>query len=354
MYRNIVSYVKNNKQMVWLSTWDKDGNRIVIEEECKPHLYMEVPLYDKPDGKSMFGCPVKRFEFNTNKERSTWMEANRNTRLFECLPVPKQYLLDKFWGQEQSHDFQKYPLRTFFFDIEVEIEDEFPEPEYALYPINVISVYDTMTGKISAWTYRKDIFDVFSEEDIARISKEVPDEFEEGLKIEVFRFNSERELLKSFIKYWRDNFPDILSGWNIVGFDVPYLVNRIKKVLGDGKERELSPIDWYRNCVSPRKDSESYEIMGISVCDYLPLYKKFIPKSQQSWKLDYMAKKDVGKGKLDYYDLGYDSLRDFMRKDFATFVKYNLIDSTLVKQIDDQRHFIGLMRKICNIRSLRV
>lgn len=296
------------------------------------------------------GTPLKKFEFNTNRERRDWTESNKNIRLFEFLSPAKQYLLDTFWGHEQDLDFQKYDLRSFFFDIEVEIEDEFPEPEFALYPINVISVYDTMTGKITAWTYRKDIFDVFSDGDIERISKEVPDEFEKGLKIEINRFSSERDLLSSFIKFWRENFPDVLSGWNIVGFDIPYLINRIKKVFGEGKERELSTINWYKNCVSLNKASDSYSIMGISICDYLLLYKKFISKSQSSWKLDYIAKKDLGKGKLDYYDLGYNSLREFMRKDFPTFVKYNLIDSTLVKQIDDQRHFIKLMRKICNFR----
>ena len=89
--------------------------------------------------------------------------------------------------------------------------------------------------------------------------------------------------------------------------------------------------------------------MGVSICDYMNLHKKFILKSQQSYKLDYIAKMETGKGKLDYYDLGYDSMQDFMRNDFATFVKYNIIDSTLVKQIDDNRHFIELMRRICNM-----
>lgn len=89
--------------------------------------------------------------------------------------------------------------------------------------------------------------------------------------------------------------------------------------------------------------------MGVSICDYMNLYKKFIPKSQQSWKLDYIAKKDTGFGKLDYYDLGYDSLKDFMRKDFPTFVKYNIIDTICVKKIDDVRQFIKLMRRVCNM-----
>jgi DNA polymerase elongation subunit (family B) len=89
--------------------------------------------------------------------------------------------------------------------------------------------------------------------------------------------------------------------------------------------------------------------MGVSLCDYMNLYKKFLPKSQQSWKLDYIAKNDTGKGKLDYYDMGYESMKEFMQKDFATFTKYNIIDTILVKQIDDKRQFIALMRRICNM-----
>ena len=151
------------------------------------------------------------------------------------------------------------------------------------------------------------------------------------------------------------NYPDIVSGWNIDGFDIIYLINRIKRIMPQDYEKKLSPISWHKNAIRATKESSlretvvKYHIMGLSICDYMNLHKKFILKSQQSYKLDYIAKMETGKGKLDYYDLGYDSLQDFMRKDFATFVKYNIIDSTLVKQIDDNRHFIELMRRICNM-----
>jgi DNA polymerase elongation subunit (family B) len=157
------------------------------------------------------------------------------------------------------------------------------------------------------------------------------------------------------LKYWESNFPDVVTGWNIDNFDIKYIINRIMRIMPEGSERRLSPISWHKNSIRITKGqvnkqmTVSYHIMGISICDYINLYKKFIPKSQQSFKLDYIANMETGKGKLDYYEMGYESMEEFMRKDFATFVKYNIIDSALVKMIDDERHFIELMRRICNM-----
>lgn len=81
----------------------------------------------------------------------------------------------------------------------------------------------------------------------------------------------------------------------------------------------------------------------------MDLYKKFAGTSRQSFKLDYIAKLELGIGKLDYYELGYESMQDFMQKDFSTFVKYNIIDTILIKLLDDKLNFITLMRNVCNI-----
>lgn len=355
MYRNLATYTKSGKQVVWIATWDSDGRRIEEEHEIKPYLYYEDSNCKDPAGTSMNGKPLRKMEFETSFDRSEWIKTSKNIPLYEKLNPERQYLLDEFCGQERSHEFMQFPFRTFFFDIEVEIDGCFPEPAFADYPINVISIYDTLSKTIYVWTYKKDINRALTDKHIEKIREEVNSEYEKDVKIQIFRFDKEFQLLDDFLKWWQKNYPDIVSGWNIDGFDIIYLINRIKRVMPDGYEKKLSPISWHKFAIRSVKESSlretvvKYHIMGVSICDYMNLHKKFVLKSQQSYKLDYIAKMETGKGKLDYYDLGYDSMQDFMRNDFATFVKYNIIDSTLVKQIDDNRHFIELMRRICNM-----
>jgi len=437
MYRNIATYTRKSiihsktvkQQYVWMSTWDADGNRIEIEEPVRPYLYFEQSSLKKDniDGMSMYNVPLKKMSFDNSVDRSKFIENSKGIPLFGKLSPTKQFLQDRFKGKERDADFSKFPLKTYFFDIEVQIEDCFPKPEDADYPINIISIYDKLASVVYAWAYKSDIDDIVTEDIEKKISDEVNAEYESGVKIEIFKFNKESSLLKHFLDWWQENIPDILTGWNIDGFDMPYLFNRIYKVLDHKREdkdswlSKLSPLyskigfcvsnpysekkakssksksekgsiekmistaseskrktyefkkeamededdllsdlseDVLRNelmSFESKKGSEDRDIsgeckiMGVSICDYLTLYKKFIPKSQQSFKLDYIAKMDTGKGKLDYYDLGYESMRDFMVRDFATFLKYNIIDSTLVKQIDDRKHFIDLMRRICNM-----
>ena len=355
MYRNVCTYTKSGKQIIWECTFDENGKRIELESEIRPYLYYEDVNFKKATQKSMNNKPLRFLDFNTSFDRNEWIKSSQNTPLFEKLSPVKQYLLNKYYGMERTEEFIKNKLRTFFLDIEVEIDGKLPEPELAEYPINVISIYDTDTHTIYAWTYKSNVFDVLTDARMDEIQTEVNNEYEKDVKVVIYRFEKEYALLSDFLKFWENNYPDIITGWNIDNFDIKYIINRIMRMMPEGSERRLSPIGWHKNAVRVTKGqvnkqmTVSYHIMGVSICDYINLYKKFIPKSQQSFKLDYIAKMETGKGKLDYYDMGYDSMEEFMRKDFATFVKYNIIDSDLVKLIDDERHFIELMRRICNM-----
>ena len=142
MYRNLVSYTKSGVQYIWEGTWDENGNRIEIETPIEPYLYYE-DINSKSEIKSMFGLPVRKMVFKTNWERSKWIETSKNIPLFEKLSPTKQYLLNKYLGMEHTEEFSKFPFRVFNIDIEVEIDGQFPDPIYADFPINVISLYDT-------------------------------------------------------------------------------------------------------------------------------------------------------------------------------------------------------------------
>ena len=157
------------------------------------------------------------------------------------------------------------------------------------------------------------------------------------------RCKDEYDLLKKFIEYISQDYPHIITGWNIEFFDVPYICNRIKKVLGEDSMKQLSP--W--NVVNQReisrfKNMETvFDILGISILDYLDLYKKFTYTAQESYKLDHIAKVELGKEKVDYGE--YDSFRMFYKNNWQKFVEYNVVDVELVDQLEDKMKLIELI-----------
>jgi DNA polymerase elongation subunit (family B) len=238
MYGNLATYTRAGVQYVWESTWDEDGNRIQIETPIEPYLFYEDSNI-KPENtkyKSMFGKPMRKMVFKTNFERSKWIESSKNIPLFEKLSPTRQYLLEKYLGLEQTPEFTKYPFRVFNIDIEVEINGVFPDPLYADYPINVISLYDTHTSNVIVWLYNKNIDTEFTKEHEKQIQQEIKEQYDSNINQVIFCcFDKEHQLLEDFITYWEHNYPDIITGWNINKFDILYIINRIIKVLGDRK-----------------------------------------------------------------------------------------------------------------------
>ena len=309
MYRNLATYTKAGCTMVWESTWDEAGNRIEIETPVEPYLYYEDSNIKPEDVKykSMFGKPMRKLSFQTNYERSKWIETSKNIPLFEKLSPTKQYLLNKYIGLEQTPEFTQYPFRIFNIDLEIEIDGKFPDPLYAEYPINVISIYDTLTSNVIVWLYNKNIDTIFTKEHEKTIEKEIKETYDKNINRIIYAcFDKEFQMLEDFLTYWEHNYPDIITGWNINKFDILYIVNRIIKILGDGNQYRLSPINAKKTVYTTFEhdlNSIIYKIQGISICDYLDLYKKFAGTSRQSFKLDYIANLELGFGKLDYYEM---------------------------------------------------
>lgn len=352
MYRGIATYTSSGQQMIFERTWDEDGNRVDIISPIDPYLFYEDRNADKTYI-SMFGKPLRKMSFKTNWERTKWIETSKNIPLFEKLSPTKQYLLNKYFGMEGDTTFTRFPFRIFNIDIEIQIDNEFPEPESANYPINVISLYDTLTSSVIVWAYNSNIDSILTEERLEQIREQVKP-YDEKARVIFCTFTKEHKMLEDFIKFWENNCPDIVTGWNIKKFDIPYIINRIKRVFTEGDIQRLSPCNsMIKNAVYSTFEFESncniWHISAVNLCDYLDLYKKFAGTSRQSFKLDYIAHLELGVGKLDYYEMGYESMKEFMNKDFATFIQYNIIDTVLIKLLDDKLKFISLMRNICNI-----
>ena len=207
-------------------------------------------------------------------------------------------------------------------DIEVGSENGFPEPATASEPITAI----TFKNKNKFVVLGCGAFDN-TRDDVWYI-----------------KCRDETDLLKKFLDEWTFDYPDIITGWNVKFFDIPYLVNRITKILGDADAKRLSP--WNnldeRRVVLMGREQIAFVPSGISVLDYIELYKKFAPggQSQESYKLDAICNVELGERKLSYEEYG--SLHTLYRDNYQKFIEYNIRDVELVEKLEDKLKLVEL------------
>ena len=363
MYRNISYSIREDYTgEIRLDTWDVDGNPVTEHHTHESWLY-----YESPNGNfnSMFGTKISKKEFINTIERSKWLKQNRDTKkIFENLNPIREFLIDYYEGQQEEPEFVKHELRKHFLDIEVATDGKgFPVPDKAAAPINVISIYDSIDKEFNVWVLpdkrhdsnrtakfknAKRMIGVDFKADKATKKVTPNDEVEIDVKYHVF--DRETEMLTHFCKWFNNNSPDVLSGWNVDGFDVPYIVNRITKVCPAFTVDLLSPIGNVKQVTKidklTKKSTTSFEIEGVAVLDYQFLYRdKFnIIDKKPNYKLDTISGIELGVGKLTY-DC---SITEFWQTDFERFVEYNIIDTARVFQLDDKLKYIDLTRMICN------
>ena len=164
---------------------------------------------------------------------------------------------------------------------------------------------------------------------------------------------SEVDLLHKFIDLWRELDPDVITGWNVEMFDIPYTLNRIKTKLSVEALRELSPWGIVKDRLIPtaqtmalgeNAEANAKEIFGITVFDYMNLYKKFTYSQQESYALDYIGNAELGEKKLDYSEYG--TLNELYKNDYQKFLDYNIKDVLLVERLDDK---MQLIEQACTI-----
>jgi DNA polymerase elongation subunit (family B) len=157
---------------------------------------------------------------------------------------------------------------------------------------------------------------------------------------------SESQLIRLFLEFWQQRRPDIITGWNICGFDLPYIINRATRIIGAESIQKLSP--WGKAGTKSKQFNGQTEwdtqILGVSILDYIDLYKKYIFTKQESYSLGHIAQEELGHSKVDHSEYG--SFTDFYSKAWPKFVFYNIIDTLLVKQLDDKLKLIELVLTI--------
>ena len=322
MYRNIY-YNYSDGEMV-LYTWDAQG--VPITERHTYHPYYYVDTANEPDAYSIFGGPLKKRVFNKQFDRLRSIKDGA-TRIYHNLGCEQQFLIDHFGVQNATPDFMKFALRVFFLDIEVYSKGGFPTPKEAKDRINLITLYDTITKKFYTWGLEKD-YDHTRTDLVYNMCE------------------TESILLERFLQFWENNYPDVFSGWHSEGFDAPYIINRIKRVLGENHAKRLSPVGAIfekQFMGSFGKPTTKWVIYGISCLDYMELYKKFTIEKRESYKLDFIAEIEVGMNKVKYK---YGNLTTLADEDWKTFVGYNIVDVDLLVHLDNKLNYIQLTRKL--------
>jgi len=226
------------------------------------------------------------------------------------------------WISEKYPERMKFKLDTmkiYTIDIEVECENGFPDTEASAEKLLLITVKDLSSGKFITWGTRE-----------AKIDTE-------------YRcFWTEQEMLTDFHKWWVDNTPDIVTGWNCNLYDIPYICRRIERVMGEKWMKSLSP--WgkvnMREVYIQGRRNLAYEIVGVSILDYLDLYKKFTYTNQESYRLDHIANVELGQKKLDHSE--FENFKAFYTNDWQKFVEYNVVDVELVDRLEKKMKLLEL------------
>jgi len=298
----------------------ENGRRVKVKIPYSPTLFL--PSKKESPWKTLKGETLEPMKFDGIHD------AREFIKLYEGVENFKIYGMNRFeyaFITEQHRGMVEWDIENISIgavDIEVGSENGFPDPYLALEPITAICVkyFDGTCVVFGCGDYNV-----------------------QGTERYV-KCKDEYSLCKNFINYWQENCPDIITGWNIKFFDMPYLVNRLRKILDEDEAKKLSP--W--NIISERKASVNgremiaYDFLGVSALDYIELYKWYAPggKSQESYRLDNIAQVELGEGKIAYDE--YDNLHALYRLNYQKFIEYNIKDVDLIMKLDDKLKLIEL------------
>lgn len=308
-----------------------NGKRFQTKVDYKPYLFLKTKDTESAVYRTIHDVPVKKKKFDSIKEARTFLERYKETEGIDIYGYTKfeyPFIYDTFIGPNGTGEVQFDPslIRVASIDIEVgfNLDDDgnpsggFPDPAKAENPVTAITL------SLDGTRY------VFGEGDFVPHQK----------NIRYFKCSNERSLLDSFLEIFSQLDPDVLTGWNIEGFDIPYLVNRINQLLGENQANRLSP--WglmeEKQIELRGKITTFYYPLGIAILDYMNLYKKFSYKNQESYKLDHIGFIELKMNKLDYSEYG--TLYDLYLKNYQVFIEYNIHDTDIVDALENKMKFI--------------
>ena len=299
-----------------------EGGQAFSEKvKFNPTLFLPTSNFSK--WKTLEGqCvePMKQGTISDAKETIQRYRDVTNMEVYGNTRYLYQYIAEEYPADQVKFDPKQ--IRVFNVDIETAAENGFPDIETADQEILAISLKDSHTGRIIVFGARP-----FDNKDP---------------QVDYLHFRTESGMLQAFLEYWIENYPDVITGWNVQLFDIPYIAGRIDRILGDRYTRFLSPwrlISRREIYIKGRKQI-AYDLPGIATLDYIELYRKFTYSNQESYKLDYICSVELGEKKLDHSE--YDTFKEFYENDWQKFIEYNIHDVRLVDKLDNKMKLLDL------------
>ena len=296
-----------------------NGQSYLSRINYSPNLYL--PTNEESKYKTLDGINLKSKRFDSIvKAKNFYNEYNGipEYKIYGMNRYNYQYIADEYKGEMR---WNKNYIKIFTLDIETECENGFPDPDTAKETIICITVKNHSNKQILTWG--------------------TGDFISKKTNVTYVKCQNEKHLLLEFLKFWCKNYPDIVTGWNVKFFDIPYLMNRMRFIFDNDTINKMSPWNYVNadRVQMGNKNSQFWNILGVSVLDYFDLYKKFTYVRQESYKLNYIAKVELGEQKLDN---PYETFKDFYTKDYQRFVEYNIQDVELVDRLEDKMKLIEL------------
>ena len=300
----------------------EDGKRFSNRDVYKPTMFVSSKRETKY--KTLTGDYVEPVKPGTIKETREFISKYDGVDGFKLYGFERfiyQFISENYPEDQIEFDISKIKLVTI--DIETKSENGFPDVESASEEILLVTIQDYTTKEIITWGTKS--FNNTHDNVDYRLC------------------NDEHHLLNSFIQWWIENTPDVVTGWNCEFFDIPYITGRLNRVLGSKLMKRLSPwgLVTQSDIVVRGRKNFIVDIGGVSVLDYMRLYK-WSPgtPNQESFRLDYIAQQELGQQKLDHSE--FDTFKDFYTKGWQKFVEYNIIDVKLVDRLEDKLKLIEL------------
>jgi DNA polymerase elongation subunit (family B) len=310
-----------------------DGHKFEDRIRFTPTLYQADPA---GTAYTMDGIRVSPRLFDSMREVKEYNQQWKNVggsdkKLYGDINFITQFIQEKY---PVNIDFQRDLINVSTIDIEVASDDGFPEPDKALSEVISITIKNNIDNIYYVWG--------MNDYDVLACAVDGCD----TTNVNYVRCSDERELLIRFLAHWssKTHCPDVITGWNSRFFDIPYLVNRIVRVIGEDYAKKMSPWELInaRDVTVNGRVQQYYELTGIAQLDYLELFKKFGYSygPQESYKLDHIGSVVLGETKLSYEE--YSSLHSLYKNNYQKFIDYNIKDVQLVDRFEDKMGLITL------------
>jgi len=283
----------------------------------EPTLFVESHKPQNPQWKTLDNRNVAPVKWGSMKESRQAMKDYAGN-VFGFDQFQYSFISDNYRGMV-DYDLDK--IKIGYIDIETSSEHGFPDVRNANEEVLAISY---RCGK-SFKTYGCQ-------------------EYTPSEGVQYIHCENETRLLENFVLDWSMNYPDIITGWNSRFFDIPYLVNRIVRVLGEKMAKKLSPWGWYKEneiTLFGNRKQQIFDLVGISSIDYMDAYKKFTYVNQESYSLNHIAYAELGEKKLDYSE--YSSLHELYQTNFQKFVDYNVHDVVLLERLEEKMKLLEMI-----------